>query len=85
MADALYHGFRCGLIHSGIILEYGRINEKYKDVIKPVPWLTDKAKIDIHVNPPLLLMELKKAFKQYVHKLRYSKDVDLKDNFKKKI
>jgi len=84
IAEALYHGFRCSLIHSGIISEYGRINEKYKKAIEIKSWESNKTKRDIIVNPPLLLEELKKTFKQYIHKLRYSKNSNLRDNFNKR-
>jgi hypothetical protein len=85
IAEAIFYGFRCGLIHSGRILEYGRINELYTEPITIKEWDSDKNKSDIHVNPKLLLKEIKKTFEIYVDKLRNSKDKELKDNFIKKI
>lgn len=85
IADAIYNGFRCSLIHSGIIAEYGRINQLHKnDVIKIAPWKSDSTKRDINVNPPLLLGALKDYFRQYVRQLRNSKNTELSNNFKKR-
>jgi len=44
IANALYHGFRCGLLHSGRILEYGRINELHKEPVRAERWLFKKSK-----------------------------------------
>ncbi len=83
VSEALYHGFRCGLVHSARILEYGRINMVHDDAIVILPW-TDthvENKRDIHVNPPLLLRELKVVFKHYIDNLLYSDIDELKTNF----
>ncbi len=84
-AEAVFYGFRCGLIHSGRILEYGRINELYLEPIVIKEWDSDKNKYDVHINPALLLKEIKKAFEIYVEKLLGSRDTVLKNNFIKKI
>lgn len=84
-AEAIYNGFRCGLIHSGIIAEYGRINQLHvNDVINIAPWRSDSTKRDITVNPPLLLEALDQYFKEYIHQLRNPKCTDLRENFKKR-
>ncbi|KPK98351.1 MAG: hypothetical protein AMJ95_04550 [Omnitrophica WOR_2 bacterium SM23_72] len=85
MAGAIYHGFRCGLIHSGMLAEYARINETYKnDVIRIDPWKSDITKNDIIINPPLLMKKLKKAFKKYIQQLRHGKKLEQKHNFKRR-
>ena len=83
MADALYHCFRCGLLHSGRVLEYGRINETYPDeIIKIVEWGAGNKEIHIHTTG--LLKELKKIFKEYIEDLQ-SGEKELKRNFIKKM
>jgi len=83
VADGIYHCFRCGVVHSGMILEYGRINKLYKDeVITIKEW--DKGKQEINVNSSLLLLKIKEKFNDYIQSLK-DNDPILKQNFKKKL
>lgn len=83
IADALWHGFRCGVLHSGRILEYGRINEKFETAINITPWESDDSKQDITINAFSLLKELKKVFKNYIDDLKNNHNQE-KQNFIKK-
>lgn len=78
-ADAFYHCFRCGVVHSGRILEYGRINESFpEEIIKLEKW--GKNSREIHVHTTGLLAELKNIFNNYIEKLR-NHDPELMKNF----
>lgn len=82
VADGLYHCFRCGVLHSGRILEYGRINPRYpEDVVKVMPWNGGR---EINLNPSAFLEKLKKVFKDYVRKLK-AEEPGLKVKFLEKI
>jgi hypothetical protein len=83
IADALWHGFRCGVLHSGRILEYGRINELYDTPISIEPWESNPDKKDIHINTFSLLKEIKKVFKSYMKDLKSNREPQ-KRNFIKK-
>lgn len=86
VADALYHGFRCGLVHSGRVYEYGRINENFpSEIIKIEPWGKDKDKTrEINVHTTGLLSILEKVFRQYIEDLKANQQ-PLKRNFIKKM
>jgi hypothetical protein len=79
IADGFYHCFRCGVVHSGRILEYGRINTRYPDeVIKIIEW--EKGKREINVNTIELPRKLKIIFNDYIEKLK-SEESPFKQNF----
>jgi len=83
IADALYHGFRCGLVHSGRVYEYGRINEKFpKEIIKIEPWGESKTR-EINVHTTGLLHVLEDIFQNYIRDLK-NEEKHLKRNFVKK-
>jgi len=82
VADGFYHCFRCGVVHSAMILEYGRINERFpEEIIKVVTWGKDKNEININTSGFLRLV--KEAFDSYCEKLRLEEQ-RLKNNFIKK-
>ncbi len=85
VAEGLYAGFRCGVVHSARILEFGRINrENSKNAIILRKWrYAEQNGIEIQINPVILLDDLERIFKNYLKKLRKG-DVKLVDNFKKK-
>lgn len=81
-ADGFYHCFRCGVVHSGMILEYGRINRTNpEDVIKISEWGKGR---EIVVNPSKLLEEIKKIFDNYINDLK-KKNPAVKTNFIKRL
>ena len=84
IAEGFYHGFRCGLIHAGRILEYGRVNrENQRDAFVIQEWDDNgKKKAEIQLNPVILLQELEEVFKKYIAGLKH--ETLLQNNFKKK-
>lgn len=83
VADGLYHCFRCGVVHSGMILEYGRINRRYpEELIKIIEWEKDRK--EINVNPSAFLERIKEKFEEYIGKLK-NEEPELKSNFIKKL
>jgi len=83
VAEGFYHCFRCGVVHSGMILEYGRINKRYpEELIKIIEWKTDKR--EINVNPSKLLQTIKEKFNDYIMELR-NNNQKLKKNFIKRL
>jgi len=84
VADAFYHCFRCGIVHSGRILEYGRINPRYPDeIIRVVTWDEKRNNREINVNPAALVKKIREVFMRYIEKLKANESV-LKQNFVKK-
>jgi hypothetical protein len=85
IAEGLYVGFRCGVVHSARILEFGRINQvDKKNAISLQEWRYEhKNGREIQVNPALLLKELERIFRKYIKKLRKN-DQEAVANFKKK-
>jgi len=66
---AFYHCFRSGVVHSGRILEYGRINELYpQEIFKYKEW--EKGKYEIVVHTTGLLKELRRQFDCYIVDLK---------------
>ena len=82
--EEFYHGFRCGLVHSGRILEYGGVNrENRKNAFVVKKWKSGRKKgFEIQLNPVILFKDLEKFFKQYLSDLK--KPGVLQNNFKKK-
>jgi len=90
VADALYHGFRCGILHQahiplycGVAQEANPVREapghvKYKDSRTCCP--------SIIVNPLALLKDLEETFEAYLRDLkdRDPKNDQLRANFKEK-
>lgn len=92
IADVLYHGFRCGILHQAHITLYGLINPgaaepvlqqsagytKYKDSGADCP--------SVVINPLKLLEDVSQAFEAYVRDLK-NRDPQhdlLRENFKGK-
>ena len=80
-AEGFYHCFRSGVVHSAMVLEYGRINEEHPNIVHINKW--GKGKREIVINPSLLLSRLIEIFDDYIAKLR-NNEQPLKDCFKKK-
>lgn len=92
IADVLYHGFRCGILHQAHIPPYGGVAPgannaiqqttsglvKYKDSGADCP--------SVIVNPLMLLEDLEKVFEIYLRDLseRDPKTAELRENFKRK-
>jgi hypothetical protein len=69
VADGFYHCFRCGVVHSAGIMEYGRISTRYTgEMIRVVEWAEGKQ--EINVNPVELLRKLKCIFADYIRRLK---------------
>jgi len=85
-ATGIYYCFRCGVVHSARIFEYGRINRLDKDKIVTVQdWeFEGKSGREIQLNPVLLIDELEIVFNDYIQRLLQG-DSELKKNFIKKI
>ena len=92
VADVLYHGYRCGILHQAHIPPYGGVDPgashaaqviipglaKYKSTGLNCPMVT--------LNPLLLLNDVRAAFEQYLSELkdRDTKHDQLRANFKSK-
>lgn len=90
VADALYHGFRCGILHTAHITPYGGVDPgastpvrvepsgkvKYKDTGTDCP--------SVIINPLILLKDVTAAFEKYIRELMDPSKTALRDNFKKK-
>jgi len=69
VADGFYHCFRCGVVHSAGILEYGRISTRYPgEAVKIVKW--GDGQQEINVNPVEFLRLLKRIFADYIRRLK---------------
>lgn len=85
VAEGFYLGFRCGILHSARIMEYGRINRYHKDeIIKVLEWNPSKKTKEINVHAPALFMKLEKIFKEYIKVLKEEKSEEYKINFLKR-
>jgi len=85
VAQGLFVGFRCGIVHSARILEFGRINRNDQvNAITVLPWNEGgKSGVEIQINPLLLLNELEVIFRSYIQKLK-NNDPNTVKHFKKK-
>jgi hypothetical protein len=85
VAGGFYHCFRCGVVHSGRILEYGEMNRSNRSrAISVVQWKNNgRIGKEIVVNPALLLRKLEEVFIDYMQNLRKDHH-PLKRNFLKK-
>lgn len=92
VADVLYHGFRCGILHQAHIPPYGGVDPGARHAAHAGMYGLVKYKSSgadcpsIIVNPLILLADLDDAFESYVQELkdRDSKNDDLRAKFKKK-
>lgn len=82
-ADAFYHCFRCGVVHSGRILEYGRVNKNHTQVFTISIWDRAQNYKEITVNAVLLTKKLQNFFNEYINYLKICKEPFTR-NFKKK-
>lgn len=79
VADGFYHCFRCGVVHSGGILEYGRISSRFSaEAVKIVQW--QKNSQEININPIEFTRGLRCVFNDYIARLK-KEDAALKKNF----
>jgi len=84
VAEAIYHGFRCGILHSARIMEYGRINRDFeKEVIKILQWGTDNKK-EINIHAPKFFSKPEEVFNNYIKILKDESDEEYKINFLKR-
>ena len=84
LAEAFYHGFRCGVVHNAKIMEYGRINPDKMispDIIQEKPWAPGTAQIEVSVNPSLLFKAVVAKFEDYLVRLRDKTQIDLRTKF----
>lgn len=91
VADVLYHGFRCGILHQAHIPPYGGVAPGAKHAVREVSggvkYKTSGAYCpSIIVDPLALLEDLDEAFEAYLRELkdRNPKNSQLRTNFKKK-
>ena len=79
---AFWHGFRCGIIHNGMVLEYGRISgPPVAPMIVQLRQRNDGRGNEVAVNPNLLLDRVDQLFKKYMERLLDSAQVELRRNF----
>ncbi len=81
-AKAFWHGYRCGIIHNGMVLEYGRIS--WKPIANKLVTLRkreDKRGKELAVNPRSLTKRVKLIFKEYIANLRDPSEIVLRRNF----
>jgi hypothetical protein len=92
VADVLYHGFRCGILHQAHIPPYGGVDPGAEqaaraDVSGLVKYKSSGADCpSVIVNPLKLLEGLNEAFEAYLQELkeRDPKNDQLRENFKRK-
>lgn len=82
VSAGFYHCFRCGVVHSGRILEYGRFSRTHSKVAVAVKTWKANRRIgtEIEVNPVVLLGDLRAVFNGYIAELR-RESPHLKKNF----
>jgi hypothetical protein len=85
LSHAFYHGFRCGIVHNGRVLEYGRISGDLEapKIVQVKPWKNGGGR-EVAVNPRLLIERVDKIFHDYVDKLLDPSNKDLREKFAKK-
>jgi len=91
LADALWHGFRCGILHQAHCPLYGVINRDRNTPIRVLRGVYTYADNDpcttVAVNPFRLIEDLDGVFKKYILKLKNpsnKNEIKLRENFKKK-
>lgn len=92
VADVLYHGFRCGILHQAHITPYGLADPGAIQPVRQEPSGYTKYKssgadcLSVVVNPLKLLADVSKVFECYIQDLknRDSKYDQLRVNFKDK-
>lgn len=86
LAEAFYHAFRCGIVHSAMILDYGRISGGdivgTGKVVSLRKWGNEER--EVAVNPFELLTRVEKVFDDYVDLLRDKANRRLRINFARK-
>jgi hypothetical protein len=85
-AEAFWHAYRCGVVHSAMILDYGRISGEDIVGIGRIANLRRWGKRDreIAVNPFLLLKNTEQAFDRYIAHLLNPTNKKLRQIFAKK-
>ena len=79
---AFWHGFRCGIIHNGMILEYGRISTpRIAPEIVQLRDRDDKHGTEVAVNPVLLLERVNQLFQDYMRQLLSPSETELRKKF----
>ena len=92
VADVLYHGYRCGILHQAHIPPYGGVDPgaaHAAQVIVPGLAKYNTTGLDcptVILNPLLLLKDVRTSFEQYIGELkdRDTKHDQLRANFKSK-
>ena len=79
---AFWHGFRCGIIHNGMILEYGRVStSRIAPEIIQLREREDKNGTEVAVNPILLLERVNQLFQDYIRQLLSPSETELRKKF----
>lgn len=82
---AFWHGFRCGIIHNGMILEYGRISgDPIAPKIVQIRDREDSKGKEVAVNPRLLIDRVDRVSRNYVRRLTQRSERKLRNNFSAK-
>lgn len=92
VADVLYHGFRCGILHQAHVTPYGLIDPGQKQAVQIEPsgyvkYAASNADCpSVTINPLMLLTDLSTVFQDYVQDLNRHdpKHDQLRANFKVK-
>lgn len=92
VADVLYHGFRCGILHQAHITPYGLVDPGLSQPVRQEASKHVKYKssgspcLSVVVNPLKLLLDLSKVFDDYLANLKDpdSTHDELRTNFKDK-
>lgn len=67
--QAFWHGYRCGIIHNGMILEYGRISGSFGEQVVQLREREDGKGQEVVVNPGILIRRVDEIFKIYIQQL----------------
>lgn len=89
IADILYHGFRCGILHEAHVPIYGVINADeelpFKLAEENLTYTQDDERCEtLIVNPYLFFKMTVSFFKKYINELKNPSNSELRSNFKKK-
>lgn len=88
LAQAFYHGFRCGIVHSAMIMDYGRITDRpdiAPQMIQARKWGKTIKDREVVVSPALLLRSVIRGFETYIQALKDQSQQALRQHFANKM
>lgn len=83
LADVFYHGFRCSVMHAGMLPEYCRISGTGK-LIRIDVWHRKQNLQEVVVDPHALILKIEKNFDNYIKELKNPNQKKLRKKFANK-